>query len=118
MVHVIDDDKFIRRGLDLLFRSAGLDSHAYSSAETFIAEAHLGDYDVIVLDMQMPGMSGCDLLKYLSRHELFLPIIIITAYDEKASRECAKNYGAVAYLRKPVDSQALIDLIKYSVNPV
>lgn len=102
----------------MLFKSAGLVSDAYGSAEEFIVNGKQGQNDIIILDMHMPGMNGCDFLEYLAKHEIYIPVIIITAYDEPASRECAKRYGAVAYLRKPVDGEALIDLVKYSVNPV
>ncbi len=118
MIHIIDDDKYVRRGFETLFKSAGLECVSFSSAEEFLEVAHTLENDVIILDMHMPGMNGCELLEYFTKHEIFLPVIIVTAYDDPASRECAKNYGAVAYLRKPVDSEALIDLIKYSVNPV
>jgi len=118
MIYIIDDDKYVRRGFDILFKSAGLECDSFGSAEEFLELAHTSENDVIILDMHMPGMNGCELLEHLAKNEIFLPVIIVTAFDEPASRECAKNYGAVAYLRKPVDSEALIDLIKYSVNPV
>ena len=118
MIHIIDDDKYVRRGFEILFKSAGMDCSSYGSAEEFIEILNTVDHDIIILDMHMPGMSGCELLEYLFNHNLNLPVIIITAYDEPGSRECAKKYGAIAYLRKPVDSEALIDMIKYCMNPV
>jgi two-component system, LuxR family, response regulator FixJ len=118
MIYIIDDDKYVRKGFEILFKSAGLESDSYESAEDFLEVMKPAENDIILLDMHMPGMNGCELLDHLTKHEIFLPVIIVTAYDEPASRECAKNYGAVAYLRKPIDSEALIDLIKYSVNPV
>jgi FixJ family two-component response regulator len=118
MIHIIDDDIYVRQGFEILFKSAGFPSISYESAENFLKGQNNEDTDILLLDMHMPGMNGCELLDYLSGKEIFFPVIIITAYDEPASRECAKKYGALAYLRKPVDSEALIDLIKYSVNPV
>jgi FixJ family two-component response regulator len=118
MIYIIDDDKYVRRGFEILFKSAGLECTSFGSAEEFLEIPQAVEDDIIILDMHMPGMNGCELLKNLASHEKFFPVIVITAYDEPASRECAKNYGALAYLRKPVDSEALIDLIKYSVNPV
>jgi FixJ family two-component response regulator len=118
MIYIIDDDKYVRRGFEILFKSAGLENLSFSSAEEFLEVNPIGENDIILLDMHMPGMNGCQLLEYLATQERFIPVIIITAYDEPASRECAKKYGALAYLRKPADSEALIDLIKYSVNPV
>jgi FixJ family two-component response regulator len=118
MIHIIDDDVFVRRGFSLLFKSAGLNSDSFGSAEEFLSGFKNGESDIVLLDMHMPGMNGCDFLEYLAKHEIYIPVIVITAYDEPASRECAKRYGAIAYLRKPVDGEALIDLVKYTVNPV
>ena len=117
MIQIIDDDKYVRRGFEILFKSAGLDCSSYGSAEEFLKIMPEAGHDVIILDMHMPGMNGCELLEYLASRKMFFPVIVITAYDEEASRECAKKYGALAYLRKPVDSEALIDLVKFSVNP-
>jgi FixJ family two-component response regulator len=61
-------------------------------------------------------MSGCDLLDHFLKVKLRIPVIVITAFDDQISRDCAKKYGALAYMRKPVDGEALVDLIKYSVN--
>jgi two-component system, LuxR family, response regulator FixJ len=118
MIFIIDDDEYVRKGFEVLFKSAGLESTSCASAEEFIAVMKDIKNDIILLDMHMPGMNGCELLEYLSQKEIFFPVIIITAYDEPGSRECAKKYGALAYLRKPVDSEALLDLIKYTVSPV
>jgi FixJ family two-component response regulator len=118
MIYIIDDDKHVRKGFEVLFKSAGLESTSCPSAEDFIAGMKEVGNDIILLDMHMPGMNGCELLDYLSEKEIFFPVIIITAYDEPASRECAKHYGALAYMRKPVDSEALLDLIKYTVSPI
>jgi two-component system, LuxR family, response regulator FixJ len=118
MIYIIDDDKYVRKGFEILFKSAGLESTSCASAEEFIAVMKEVGNDIILLDMHMPGMNGCELLEYLSKREIFYSVIVITAFDETASRECAKNYGALAYLRKPVDSEALIDLVRYAVNPV
>lgn len=118
MIHIIDDDKYVRKGFEILFKSADLESTSYASAEEFITVMKNAENDIILLDMHIPGMSGCELLDYLSERELFYSVIVVTAYDEPASRECAKKYGALAYLRKPVDSEALLDLIKYAVSPL
>lgn len=118
MIYIIDDDQYVRRGFELLFKSSEIACTSFGSAGEFLEILPGLRDDILILDMHMPGMNGCELLAYLAKHEIFLPVIIVTAYDEPASRDCAKKYGALAYLRKPVDSQALIDLVKYSVNPV
>ena len=118
MIHIIDDDKYVRRGFEILFRSAGFDCQSAVSAEAFIETLPAHEQDILILDMHLPGMNGCELLAFLSARQINLPVIVITAYDEPASRECAKKYGALAFLRKPVDGEALIDLIKYSMKEV
>jgi len=118
MIYIVDDDPFVRRGFSILFKSAGFESCSLGSAEEFLAVFKPADNGILILDMHMPRMNGCELMEYMAAHEQYIPVVVITAYDEPSSRECARKYGAVAYLRKPVDSEALIDLIKYSVNPV
>lgn len=118
MIYIIDDDKYVRKGFEILLKSAGFESTSCESAENFLEVMKPAGNDIILLDMHMPGMNGCELLEYLSKREIFYPVIVITAYDESDSREVAKKYGALAYLRKPVDSEALIDLIKYNFSPV
>lgn len=118
MIFIVDDDRYVRRGFEILFKSAGFDCLSYESAEDFIERVDIKDNDLLILDMHMPGMNGCELLEYLSQKDIFLPVIIVTAYDEAYSRECSKKYGAMAYLRKPIDSEALLDLIKYTTHPV
>ena len=114
MIYILDDDPYVRRGLGLLLRSAGFEHTLLDSVEEFLDKFPPQDTDLLILEMHMPGMGGCDLLEYFSQNEIYVPVIIITAYDEPFSRECAKKYGAIAYLRKPIDGEALIDLINYS----
>jgi FixJ family two-component response regulator len=118
MIFIVDDDKYVRRGFEILFKSAGVECLSFESAEDFLDKVNIKDNDLLILDMHMPGMNGCELLEHLSGRNTFLPVIIATAYDEPASRECSKKYGAIAYLRKPVDGEALLDLVKYSTHPV
>ena len=116
MIYIVDDDQYVRRGLGLLLRSAGFEAVLMASAEEFLNGYKPSGHEMLILDMHMPGMSGCDLLKYFNENEMYIPVIIITAYNEPVSRDCAKKYGAIAYLRKPIDGEALIDLIKYSIS--
>jgi FixJ family two-component response regulator len=118
MIYIIDDDNSVRRGFQFLLKSAGMDCIGFESAEEFLENWEQEEKDLLILDMHMPGLSGCDLLKYLKEKEIFIPVIVITAYDDQESRERSKNYGALAYLRKPVDGEALIDLIKYAFHTV
>lgn len=116
MIHIVDDDPNVRDGFTILLKSAGLECSSFESAELFLANYKAESNDLLILDIHLNGMNGNSLLENLMKKGIRLPVIIITAYDEKSSRESAKNYGALAYLRKPVDSTALIDLVKYNVD--
>ena len=115
MIYIIDDDQHVRRGFDMLLKAGGFESKSYSSAEEYLEKSKLTDTDIIILDYHLPGMTGCDLLKYLENKKLHFPVVMITAFDDRFSRDCAKKYGVLAYLRKPVDGDALIDIIKYAL---
>jgi FixJ family two-component response regulator len=118
MIYIVDDDLYVRRGFSFLLRSAKFDCTAFGSAEEFIDSYKPREDDVLILDIHMPGMDGCGLLEYLISANYKPHVIIISAYDEISSRNCAKKYGALAFLRKPIDGDALIDLIKYAVHMV
>jgi len=116
MIYIIDDDQSVRRGFGILLKSAGFECKSFGSAEDFLEQGKPTGKDLIILDYHLPGINGCDLLDRFLKLKLHIPVIIITAFDDQISRDCAKKYGALAYLRKPVDGEALVDLIKYSVN--
>jgi FixJ family two-component response regulator len=66
--------------------------------------------------MVMPGMNGCDLLEYFTEKKIRMNVIVVTAYDTPSARACAVKYGAIAFLRKPVDGNSLLDMVKYKYN--
>ena len=113
LVYVIDDDKSVRRAFQLLFQSADFDVQAFSSAEEFLKGASLSSNDsCIILDMRMPGMTGLELQKELASRKIGIPVIGVSAYDDRPTRDLARALGAVAFFRKPVDDQTLIDAIE------
>jgi FixJ family two-component response regulator len=112
MIYIIDDDVNVLRGFQILLKSAGLVSTAFDNVEEFLCRWRKREEDMLLLDIQMPGIDGCDLLDYLEMRNLKIPVILITAYDKPENRIKAERYGVLAYLTKPVDSEILIDLIK------
>jgi FixJ family two-component response regulator len=113
---VIDDDKSVRRAFQLLFQSADFDVQAFSSAEEFLEGASLSDDSCIILDMRMPGMTGLDLQKELASRKIKIPVIVVSAHDDASIRGLAHEFGAVAFFKKPVDDQALIDAIHWATE--
>jgi len=116
MIHIIDDDQNVREGYEILLKSANFKYKSYSSPEEFLKNYQLGDNDLLILDMHSKNVSGCSLLENLTKKKINLPVIVITAYHDQTTRNCARKYGAIAYLRKPIDSEALIDIINYNLK--
>jgi FixJ family two-component response regulator len=120
MIFIIDDDRSILRGYQILLKSARLECCVFDNVEEFLHDWDKAEDDILLLDIHMPGIDGCDLMSYLENMKMFLPVIVITAYDQPESRSRSKSYGVLAYLTKPVESEILIELIKkqmrYSIN--
>jgi FixJ family two-component response regulator len=116
MVYLIDDDESVRRALQRLLRSAGLDVRAFASAEEFLESGNLSQRACIVLDIQMRGLTGFDLQEKLASKEIRIPTIAVSALDDAETRERARKLGAAAFFRKPVDGQALIDAIHWATG--
>jgi FixJ family two-component response regulator len=89
-------------------RSLGFAAEAFGSAEEFLASPRLNDTSCLVVDVQMPGMSGLELQSELAAHDWRMPVIFITAFPEERIRRRAEAAGAAGFFGKPVDSLALI----------
>lgn len=94
--------------------SAGLASRAFASVEEFLAEAGLPAAGCVVADMTLPGLSGLDLKNRLNAAHSDVPVIFLTAHDTEEMRRAARDAGATGFFRKPVDSQALLDAIRWT----
>ena len=116
MIYIIDDDKSVRRSFEILFNSAGLVCKSYAGAKEFLDEYKQDEADLLILDIHMPDIDGCELLSILKNKNIIIPVIVITAYDEQESRKCAKDYGAIEYLLKPIDGDTIIELITNHIN--
>ena len=98
-VGVVDDDVSQRKSLARLLRAAGMQPIAYASAEDFRADVRQPRFDCLVLDVQLPGISGIELRNQLASEGIATPVVFVTAYDEYAIR--AFDIHAVDYLLKP-----------------
>ena len=117
IISIVDDDISIRKSLDRLIRSAGLKVLVFASAEEFLNSAQPRKADCLILDIQLPGMSGIELLHYLKTQKYKVPIIFITAHgsDEQARSEAASDW-TVAYLIKPFSGEELLDAVNAALN--
>lgn len=110
-VAVVDDEPAVRRGLSRLLRTADFDPRTYESAQAFLDDLAHQTPDCVVVDLQMPGVSGMDLQATLQRAGARLPVIVVTARDDPESYEKCFALGAAACLSKPLDCETLVDVI-------
>jgi FixJ family two-component response regulator len=110
MISVIDDDAFVREAIDNLLSSEGYLVRTFASAEEFLQSPQLHGCACVVADVQMPGMSGVDLLTHMRAQGYNTPFIFITAFPEDSVRDRARRAGAIGFLAKPF---AASDLIKH-----
>jgi FixJ family two-component response regulator len=112
LISVIDDDESVRRTTTLLIESFGLRATAFASTESFLKSGHLHDTSCLILDVRMPNMNGLELQSKLAAAGHDIPIVFITAYDDKDSHGRAMQAGAVAFLDKPFSDEKLLETIR------
>jgi FixJ family two-component response regulator len=110
-IAVIDDDLRVLESLVNLLASFGYKAESYKSAEQFLESGTLSRACCIVTDVEMRQMSGLGLLQYLRNSNCTVPVIIITGKPSARSEAFYLEKGAVGFFRKPVDGDALVDLI-------
>lgn len=115
-VFIVDDDALVRDALTLLLDTAGYQVEAYASAEAFL-EAYRPDRPgCLVLDVNMPGMSGPELQAEFARRQIRLPIIFLTAHGDVALAVRAIKNGAMDYLMKPIDGSQLLERVQNGIH--
>jgi FixJ family two-component response regulator len=115
-VGIVDDDESIRRSLARLLRAAGMQPIAYSSAEEFRADAKRPKFDCLVLDVQLPGMSGVDLRDLLVKDGLGTPVLFVTAYDDPKAHDQAMAGRCAGYFRKTDSGSDILDAIRREIS--
>jgi FixJ family two-component response regulator len=114
-VFVIDDDESVRRGLARLCRSAGYGVETFESAEAFLQRDRFAGVGCLILDVRMQGLSGPDLQERLRTPGCPLPIVFLTGHGDIAMGVRAMKRGAVDFLTKPSDADALLDAVARAV---
>jgi FixJ family two-component response regulator len=116
IVFVVDDDPSVRKGLTRLVRSAGFHAEAFASAEEFLRQLTQDARGCLVLDVQMPGLSGLELQDAIARLPHCMPIIFITGHGDIPMSVRAMKRGAVDFLSKPFDDRELLDAIAVAMQ--
>jgi FixJ family two-component response regulator len=110
-VAVVDDDEDLREALASLLKASRLTIDTFPTAEAFLDFPHRRDVSCLILDVRLPGMSGIELQKRLANEGDRFPIVFISARADDSVRDLVMKAGAVAFLSKPVRSQALLQEI-------
>jgi len=111
-VGIVDDDESICRSLGRLLRTAGYQAITYPSAESLLQDLKHPQFECLVLDIQLGGMSGIELKETLAAAGSVIPVIFITAHDEPEMRKQAAAAGCAAYLRKTDSGSEVLDAIR------
>jgi FixJ family two-component response regulator len=116
LVAVVDDEEAIRKSLRRLLAASELDTVTFASGQEFLDSLSERRPDCLVLDVQMPGMTGFDVQLAMRTSSVRVPIVIITAHDEPEIRARCLAAGASAYLCKPVSDETLLDTIARAIE--
>jgi FixJ family two-component response regulator len=116
IVFVVDDDPLVRRSLDALIGSVGLQVKAFSNAREFLRCERPMVPSCLVLDVRLPGVSGLDLQRELVARNESIPIVFITGHGDVPMSVRAMKGGAVEFLTKPFHEQELIDAVQHSIE--
>jgi FixJ family two-component response regulator len=116
IVAVIDDDESVRTALKELLRSVGVPARAFGSAEDFLKSGQQQLTGCLIADIRMPGMSGLELQAKLNADHCRIPTIFITAHGDEKMRMQALRAGAVEFLAKPFDDEALLERVRTALD--
>jgi FixJ family two-component response regulator len=116
-IAIVDDDPLVRAGLRDCMESAGYAVDDFGSAEDFLASNSRESAVCLILDVQLPGISGLALQDWLSAAAGHPPIVFLTAHANESKRDIALCKGAIAFLSKPVRREQLLDVVKMAIKP-
>jgi FixJ family two-component response regulator len=110
-VAVVDDEASVRKALQRLLRSVGMNVDTFPSGEEFLVSLPIIHPHCLVLDLHMPGLDGFEVLTRLSQSPIRHSAIVITGHDTPDARERTLDGGVAAYLVKPIDEHELLGAI-------
>ena len=117
VIAILDDEPEMRKALRRLLTCRGFRVEEYERGEDLLAALDSPLPDYLLLDLHMPGLNGFDVLEAFHSRQIPVPIIVITAHDEPGTAERTRALGASAYLKKPVDRDALLAAIQTATSP-
>ena len=115
MIGIVDDDASILRALKRLLGTAGFSVRTFGSGEEFLATTAVPEFDCVLLDIHLAGMSGFEVQRRLASAGRDIPIIFITAHDDPGSRDESDTVSTACCLRKPIDESTLLGAINTAI---
>lgn len=115
-IALVDDDASVRKALARLLSASSFEIKTYSSARDFLHSLESEFPECLILDINMPEITGLDLQRQMQRAGIDIPTIVITAHNTPGLRERCQSAGASAFLLKPLDGQQLIGEIHTAVS--
>src|SRR5206468_1701797 len=115
LIYVVDDDASVREALGSLIRSVGLRVEAFASAQEFLTHPQADAPSCLVLDVQLPGLSGLDLQQELAKADIQIPIVFLTGHGDIPMSVRAIKAGALEFLTKPFNDEDLLDAIQQGI---
>jgi FixJ family two-component response regulator len=115
-ISIVDDDESVRVATGSLLRSFGWAVYAFASAEAYLRSPRVNDTSCLIVDVQMPGMTGVELQRVLAARGYSTPVIFITAFPDDGIRARLLQAGAVCFLSKPFDEQSLLRCVYAALN--
>lgn len=116
MIAVLDDEESVRNAVVRLLEAAGHAARAFGSGDEFLKSWHFDRPDCLMLDVQMPNLSGMEVQNALKEAGAKFPVVIITAHDSPDVREACMRAGAVGYLCKPLDKSVLLSALNSALG--
>ncbi len=116
LVFIVDDDISVRESLQALIGWAGWQPETFASAQAFLARSRNKVPCCLVLDVSLPGLSGLELQKLIAPERRDMPIIFITGHGDIPMSVQAIKAGAVEFLTKPIDDEALLNAIRFAIE--
>lgn len=116
IVHIVDDDPAVRESIALLLEVRGFQSRSWPDAMSFLDGCDFSTPGCLVLDLRMPAMSGAELQTELVRRAADLPILIVTAHGDVSAARAAFRAGAIDFIEKPFDPDALVAAVEDALS--
>jgi len=111
LISIVDDDESVRTALKSLIDSVGYRAEVFASGEEFLKSPYVSATDCLIADVRMPGMSGLELQDRLNAAGSGVPIVFISAHEDKDARARGLRGGAIAFLQKPFSEDSLLGAI-------